>query len=478
MENITNELKNRFGNSPDFVIKKLNISKKKIYLLFFDTLCDTKNINDFVLEYLSYLKLNKKKFLNLYDYIKEYIPNFSVKEINKIDEIIDNLFSGFLVIIVDDKYIALEFRKQLDSGINKADNEKTIKGPKDAFTENYQTNIGLIRKRIRNENLWLEEVKIGKKSNTKVGIMYVDDIVDKNIVNLVKERIKKIDIDSIPDSNYIYEFIRDDKSLFPSVLSTERPDLVSYKLLNGKIAIVVENTPYVILLPAFFMEFFHTMDDYYQNNKGITYTRIMRMVAFIISVSLPAIYIALITYNHEIIPPGLLVNFAIQKHGVPFPTIIEALVLTVTFEILRETDIRTPSTLGSALSIVGALVLGDAAVNAGLVSPIMVIVIAITAISEMIFNVNDVSNVTKLWRLLFMVIASISGMIGVFISFILLIAEITSINSFGVPYLYPTAPFYKVDQGNDIVLNEKYKMSIRNMLTANKNRIRGKYEKD
>ena len=478
MENITNELKNRFGNSPDFVIKKLNISKKKIYLLFFDTLCDTKNINDFVLEYLSYLKLNKKKFLNLYDYIKEYIPNFSVKEINKIDEIIDNLFSGFLVIIVDDKYIALEFRKQLDSGINKADNEKTIKGPKDAFTENYQTNIGLIRKRIRNENLWLEEVKIGKKSNTKVGIMYVDDIVDKNIVNLVKERIKKIDIDSIPDSNYIYEFIRDDKSLFPSVLSTERPDLVSYKLLNGKIAIVVENTPYVILLPAFFMEFFHTMDDYYQNNKGITYTRIMRMVAFIISVSLPAIYIALITYNHEIIPSGLLVNFAIQKHGVPFPTIIEALVLTVTFEILRETDIRTPSTLGSALSIVGALVLGDAAVNAGLVSPIMVIVIAITAISEMIFNVNDVSNVIKLWRLLFMVIASISGMIGVFISFILLIAEITSINSFGVPYLYPTAPFYKVDQGNDIVLNEKYKMSIRNMLTANKNRIRGKYEKD
>ena len=221
MENITNELKNRFGNSPDFVIKKLNISKKEIYLLFFDTLCDTKNINDFVLEYLSYLKLNKKKFLNLYDYIKEYIPNFSVKEINKIDEIIDNLFSGFLVIIVDDKYIALEFRKQLDSGINKADNEKTIKGPKDAFTENYQTNIGLIRKRIRNENLWLEEVKIGKKSNTKVGIMYVDDIVDKNIVNLVKERIKKIDIDSIPDSNYIYEFIRDDKSLFPSVVTTE-----------------------------------------------------------------------------------------------------------------------------------------------------------------------------------------------------------------------------------------------------------------
>ena len=270
---------------------------------------------------------------------------------------------------------------------------------------------------------------------------------------------------------------KENDSLFPSVLSTERPDLVSYKLLSGKIAVIVENSPFVLLFPAFFMEFFHTMDDYYQNAKNSTYMRIIRFISFVISTMLPGIYIALITYNHEIIPPELLVNFAMQKDGVPFPTILEAVFMNITFEIIRETDTRTPSALGSALSIVGALVLGDAAVQAGLVSPIMVIVIAITAISELIFISNDVANPIKIWRLVFIFFASISGMIGVFISVILLIAELSSIKSIGYPYLYPLSPFDKDDQGNDIVLNSKYKMQYRNKLTASKNIIRGHYEK-
>ncbi len=478
MKNIINEIKEKIGNSPDFILKEINISREKINLMFFETLCDTKSINDFVLEYLSYLKINKKRITNLFEYVKEFIPSYNVKKITTMDEIIDNLFSGFAIININDNFFAMEFKKQLDSGINVSENEKTIKGPKDAFTENYQTNIGLIRKRLRTEKLWLEEMKVGTKSNTKVGIMYVNDIVDLKLVEMIRDKINNILIDSIPDSNYIYDFIKNDKSIFPSVISTERPDLVSYKLLSGKVIIVVENTPYAIILPAFFYEFFHTMDDYYQNNKNAVYVRIVRMFAFFVTIMLPAIYIALITYNHEIIPPGLLINFAIQKEGVPFPTIIEALVLAITFEILRETDIRTPSTLGSALSIVGALVLGDAAVQAGLVSPIMVIVVALTAISEMIFNVTDISNAVKIWRLIFMILASISGMIGVFISIILLIAEICSINSFGVPYFYPTAPFDFADQGNDVFLTEQYKFKYRNKLTASKNRIRGVYEKN
>lgn len=477
MEKIIKEIKEKVGNSKDFIIKEINISRGKIDLLFFETLCDTKSINDFILEYLSYVKINKKIILNLYDYIKEYVPSYNVKEITK-DEIIDEIFSGFVVGIVKDKYFSMEFRKQLDSGINLAESEKTIRGPKDAFTENYQTNIGLIRKRIRSEKLWLDEIKVGDKSNTKIGIMYMSDIANLELVEKVKEKINLISIDSILDSNYIYEYIKNDKSLFPTIISTERPDLISFKLLNGKIAIIVENTPYVILLPAFFVEFFHNMDDYYQNNKNAFYMRIVRVISFIVTVMLPAVYIALITYNHEIIPPGLLINFAIQKEGVPFPTIIEAVVLGVIFEILRETDIRAPSTLGSALSIVGALVLGDAAVNAGLVSPIMVIVIAITSISEMIFSATDIANAVKIWRLIFLFLASIFGMIGVFISLILLIAEISSIDAFGLPYLYPTAPLDISDQGNDILLTEKYKFKYRNKLTARKNRIRGKYEEN
>lgn len=467
------EINERISNNPDFILKKVNISNKNIYILFFETLCDTKNINDFVLEYLSYIKINKKIYPDLYNYVKEYIPSYNITEVNDIDELVTKIFSGFVVININDKFFTMEFRKSLDSGIKPAENEKAIKGPKDAFTENYQTNIGLIRKRLRNDKLKLKEVTVGKRSNTKVGILYVEDIANVELAKEIYEKIEKINIDILPDSNYIYDYIKVNSSLFPSVLSTERPDLVSFKLLNGKIAIVVENTPFVILLPVFFMEFFHTMDDYYQNNINAFYMRIVRLIALIVTIMFPAIYIALVTYNHEIIPPGLLINFAIQKEGVPFPTIIEALVLSITFEILRETNIRTPSTLGSALSIVGALVLGDAAVQAGLVSPIMVIVIAITAISEMIFNITDISNAVKIWRLIFIILASISGMIGVFISIILLVAELASISSFGFPYLYPTSPFNMTDQGNNIILNKKYKVKLRNSLTAKKNIIRG-----
>ena len=455
----------RINNCPDLVIKNLNINNNDVTLLFFETLTDTSNINDFLLKYLSYIN---DKNINY-----KLIPNFSLNEIYTIDEIVTNIFNGFVVIFINNKYYALEFRRVLDSGITKSDNEKTIRGPKDSFSENYQTNIGLIRKRIRNESLKLKEYYIGVRSNTKIGIMYVDDIVNKNMLNKIINNINKINIDSILDSTYIYEYIKNNKSLFPNALITERPDLVSYKLLNGKVCIIVDNSPYVILFPAFFMEFFHTMDDYYENNIIASYIRIIRLIAFMTTVILPGLYIALITYNYEIVPTTLLTNFAIQKENVPFPTIIEAILMNTIFEILHETDLRAPSTLGSALSIVGALVLGDAAVKAGLVSPIMVIVIAITAISELIFSINDVSNASKIWRLLFIILASTSGIIGIFIGIFLLISELTSINSFGYPYMYPSSPFDKLDEENNIVLTKKYKFSFRNKLTAKRNIKRG-----
>ncbi len=458
------EIINRIGNNSDFNNKELTISNKKLHILFFETLTDTSNINNYLLKYLSHIK----NIDNL-----EFIPNFNMKEVYTLEDIINNIFNGFVILIIDNKYYSMEFRKVLDSGITKSDNEKTIRGPKDSFTENYQTNIGLIRKRIRNESLKLEEYYIGSKSNTKVGIMYVDGIVNKKLLKNIENNIKNINIDSILDSTYIYEYIRNNNSLFPNALITERPDLVSYKLLNGKICIVVDNSPYVILFPAFFMEFFHTMDDYYENNIIASYIRIIRVIAFIISIMLPGIYIALITYNYEIVPPTLLVNFAIQKENVPFPTILEAILMNTVFEILHETDLRAPSTLGSALSIVGALVLGDAAVKAGLVSPIMVIVIAITAISELIFSINDVSNASKIWRLIFIFLASISGIIGIFIGIILLITELTSINAYGYPYMYPTSPFNKLDEENNIILTKKYKFKFRNLLTSKHNSKRG-----
>lgn len=464
----------KLNENPDFVVRKININNCDVTFLFFETLTSTSNINDFILKYTSYLKANKKLILNIDKYLSTYVPNFKIKKLDLEDDILTNLFSGFVIMCISNNFYSMEVRRQLDSGIEKASNEKVIKGPKDAFCENYQTNIGLIRKRIRTDALVLKELNVGQISKTKVGIMYDKDICDIKCVEKIITKIKSIDIDTIIDSNYIYEYIKEDKTLFPSVITTERPDLVSYKILNGKVAIVVENTPYVLLLPAFFIEFFHTMDDYYQNTKNTVHMRIIRLISFIIAVILPALYIALITYNHEIIPPSLLINFTMQKEGVPFPTILEALIMNVIFEILRETDLRTPSTLGSALSIVGAIVLGDAAVEAGLVSPIMVIVIAITAISELIFSNNEMSNVVKLWRLLFIIFAGLYGMVGVFVCVVLMTSSLSSVTSIGYPYLYPYAPYNKNDLNNAIRLTEKYKLTLRNKLTSFKNKIRGR----
>ena len=459
------KIQKRIGNNPDLIIKKFNISNIEITIMFFETLCDVKNINEYILKYLSIFKLNNN--------IVDNIPTAKINEVYDLDEIISNIYNGFVLLSFNNKYYTIEERKVLDSGIAKIDNEKTIRGPKDSFTENYQTNIGLIRKRVRSEKLRLIETKVGTKSNTKVGIMYVDDIVDKELVDKIVKEINNINIDYIPDSTYIYEFLNKSKSLFPSALITERPDLVSYKLLSGKVSIIVDNSSYVILFPAFFMEFFHTMDDYFQNTINTTYIRIIRVIAFIITIMLPALYISIITYNYEIVPPTLLINFAIQKEGVPFPTILEALVMNTVFEVLRETDLRAPSTLGSALSIVGALVLGDAAVNAGLVSPIMVIVIAITAISELIFSVNDLSNASKIWRLIFILFSSIAGILGVFIAIILLVTELNSLHQYKTPYMYPKSPLDIDDEENDIVLTKKYKFNFRNKLTAKRNIKRG-----
>lgn len=470
LDNIIERLK----ENPDFVIRKININNNNVTFLFFETLTNTSNINDFILKYTSYLKANKKIILNIDKYLSTYIPNFKIKKLELEEDILTNLLSGFVIMSISNNFYSMEVRKQLDSGIEKSSNEKVIKGPKDAFCENYQTNIGLIRKRIRTDALILKELSVGKVSKTRVGIMYDKDICDINLVNKITNKIKSIDIDTIIDSNYIYEYIKEDKTLFPSVITTERPDLVSYKILNGKVAVVVENTPYALLFPAFFIEFFQTMDDYYQDTKNAIHMRIIRLISFMIAVILPGLYIALITYNHEIIPPSLLINFTMQKEGVPFPTILEALIMNIIFEILRETDLRTPTTLGSALSIVGAIVLGDAAVSAGLVSPIMVIVIAITAISELIFSTNEMSNVVKLWRILFIIFAGIYGVVGVFICFILMISSISSVTSVGYPYLYPYAPFNKTDLNNAIRLTEKYKLTLRNKLTSFKNKIRGK----
>lgn len=470
------EIKKRTGESPDIIIKKLSFVNYTIHVVFNETLCDQTIINKFILEYFVEAPI-KSRPENIVKYLNENIPTRKTTKINDFDTLFYNLFSGYTIILIDgqEEAISIETRFMLNSPIQEAKDEYVLKGSKDAFTENYQTNIGQIRRRVKTEKLWLKEVDLGTKSKTKIGIMYINDIASKELVEQVINKIENIEIDAILGSNYIIDTISENKrNVFPNYLSTERPDLVAANLLEGRIAIVIENMQYVVVIPAVFVDFFHSTEDLYQKSINTTYTRIIRVIALLITLLVPAVYIAITTFNQEAIPENLIINFAAQRNGVPFPAIVEAILMIITFEILRETNLRIPSTLGSALSIVGAIVLGDAAVTAGIVSPIMVIVVAITSISGLTVSSSDIINGIRWWRIIFIVLASITGLLGVFLAGILFVVNLASMKSFGIPYLAPLAPFDKDNQGNAIFLSDKRKFFKRNSLTAKKNLYRSK----
>jgi len=466
------KIKKDYKNSPDMTFREFNTNNTKIELVFNESLTSSDAINDFILKNLTNIK--EKKEIDIQKNLESLIPENKIVEVISYEDIYDKIGNGFTIILLEKKAYATETKGDLSRSISEPVTEQTISGPKDAFNENYQTNIGLIRKRIKTNHLILEEQNIGKQTNTKVGLLYMDNIIEEDLLNDIKQKLEKIDIDGILDSTYIKELIDTSNSVFSTIEESERPDTVAMALLNGKIAIVVENSPYVLTIPNFFKDLFHASEDNYQNAKNVTFTRLIRYISFFIAVITPAYYIAITTYNHETIPATLLINFASQRDGVPFPAIVEALGLSLVFEIIRESDIRMPHISGTAISILGAIVLGDAAVAAGIVSPIMVIVIAITAISSLMFSNIGMVNAIRLWRIIFMLFATCFGIPGIAFALFLLVIDIASLDSFGKPYLYPFAPFNKLFAKQALIKQNIKKVTKRMPILTNKNRTRSR----
>ena len=451
--------------NPDLKIRELKNGNTTVYIIYFETLCKSNTINDFILR-----PIYDDKIKSLDD-IKNKLPSGNLLEINDENTLYDNLYSGFTIISIDNKFISFETKESLDSGIVVATNEKVIKGPKDAFTENYQSNMGLIRKRIRSKNLKVNEYTIGTSSKTKVALFYLDDIVNKDLVNKIEKKLKTMSLDYVANSNYIIDAMSKKNNIMPTNIMTERPDLTSFLLMEGRIAIMVENSPQVIIIPMFFSDTIHTIDDYYQNSKNVSVTRIIRVIAFIISVTIPGMYLALTTFNQEALPTSLLINFSIQRQGVPFPSVVEALVMFLIFEILKESDTRISFVVGTSMSIVGALVLGQAAVDAGLISPIMIIIIAVSSVTSFLFNDNDLVNAIRVWKLIFILLSAFAGLYGFFIALLLFIVKISSMDSYGFDYVTVDGILKSNIQKNGIILTKKFKLNKRNsVLTKNTER--------
>ena len=411
-----NYIKNLKKDNPDLKIRKIN----DIYIIYFESLCNMYSINEFILKPL------KKNIKNL--------PSANLVEIKNKEDLLINLYQGFTIIKYKNKFVSFETKETLNSNITESSNEKTIKGPKDAFTENYQTNLGLIRKRIRSKDLIIKEFMIGSKSNTKVSMIYLNSC-DKDLVNYINNNLSNINIDYVINSNSIINSLDNKKYLFPNYIMTERPDLASFNIIKNRIIILTENTPQVIILPSSFMDYISNIDDNYQNSFNVLMTKIIRFFSFFLSIIIPGYYLALTTFNQETLPTSVLINFSMQRENIPFPSIIEALILVITFEILREADTRIPFVVGTSMSIVGALVLGEAAVNAGLLSPIMIIIIALSSVSSFLFNDNDIVNSIRIWKIIILILGSILGLYGVYLGILLLIIRLVSMKSFGFDFV-------------------------------------------
>ena len=299
---------------------------------------------------------------------KQLLPIANVSIVTDWEDLFSKLLLGEAIIFLDgvNQGLAASTRGGEQRSILQPESEVTLRGPRDSFTESISTNTSLVRRRINNPNLWLESMKIGKVSQTDVGIMYINGIANEKIVK-VKERLKRIDIDQINDSGEIEQFIEDDPySVFPTTVHTERPDVVAANLMEGKVAIFVNGSPYAITVPTLFIEFFHAADDYYSRFDIALALRFLRIAIFFIALITPSAYVAITTYHQEMIPTILIIAIAAQREAVPFPAFFEALLMEVTFEILREAGVRLPRPVGSAVSIVGALVIGQAAIQAKL----------------------------------------------------------------------------------------------------------------
>lgn len=441
-DKIVKRIQTEFNNIPDLVIKKLKLSYLDIiYVIYLETVSSSDKVNDYILKNLSSLSGQKNK--KVID-IASLLPAPNTKEIKSEDEIEYYLTSGFAIVIRNKTILAIETRADINRGIPTPETEPATNGPKDAFTENYQINVGLVKRRLKSSKLKTNNLCIGRKTNTTVGLLYFEDIADLTLLNKIKNKIQSIDIDGITDSSTIGQLIIDEsKTHFPTYIITERPDYVAKALLEGKIVIMVDTSPFAIILPAFFIDFINPGIDNYHKANNVNFLKIVRLCCFFLSMMVPAIYIALVNYNQETIPTKLLVSFSIQRDGVPFPALVEALIMLFICEMLRESDLRFPNAYGSAISILGALILGDAAVSAGIVSPIMIIVIALTFIASLIFTEIEVNNALRHFRFVFLISASVLGILGIFLALIYFLIKINNLSSFGRPYFYPLVPFDK-----------------------------------
>ncbi|MXQ52910.1 spore germination protein [Shimazuella alba] len=459
LDNNLEQLKERIGVSSDVIIRQIRFGKNRSLraaIVYIDGLADKKSIQQNILDPLMLeIKGTELEELislenNPLQLLKESILTAGdIQDIGNLNELFEHLLSGYAILLIDQSAVGLAFglNESKERAVSEPTTQTVVRGPKEVFSESIATNIVLIRKKIKDSRLQVENQSAGKVTNISLAIIYIRGLVEENLIQEIRNRIKKIDLSGVLEGGMIEESIQDKKfTPFPTMYNSERPDVIAAGLLEGRVAILVDGTPFVLLVPAIFSQFMQSPEDYYQRFDIGSIIRFMRYIGLLLALFGPAIYVAITTFHSELIPYPLLLNLARQHEGVPLPTLGEALLMLLMFEILREAGIRMPRVVGQAVSIVGAVVIGQAAVEAGIVTAAVVIVISGTAISSFIIPSSNMEIAIRILRVIFMLLSGIFGLIGVMIGVIALVLHLCSLRSFGVPYMTPFSPFIKAGQ--------------------------------
>jgi hypothetical protein len=388
--------------------------------------------------------------------------NAELKEIENMDDVMSGFLSGDTAVLFEGctKALLIGTKGWATRGISVPDTESTIRGSKEGFTETIRINTSMVRRRLRSNKLKIEARKIGKQTQTDVSVLYIDGIVNPEIVKEVHKRLDKIkEVDSILESGCIEQYIEDNPwSPFPQMQYTERPDKVVAYLLEGRVVIMIDGTPQCLIVPALFVQFLQSPEDYYERILVGTAVRWIRYLGVFTALTLPALYIAITTYHPEMIPTPLAITIAGTREGVPFPALVEALIMEISLELLREASIRLPGAVGGTLGIVGALIVGQAAVEARLVAPVMVVVVALTAIGSFVVPSFAAAIPFRLVRFPLMIIAAVLGIYGVMLGWIAVLIHMISLKSFGFPYMAPLAPLRVSELKDALVRGPRWQM--------------------
>lgn len=451
-------LRKEFSNTMDLMIRQMTIAGNAVTFVMAEGMTNSMLISEAVMKPLLMTDDIPEEPYEQFRFIRDYtMATVDTTELCNLNDVKLRMMSGFIIIFINGvtKALAIGAQGYAQRSVEEPSSEVMEHGSREGFVETLRVNITLIRKRLKSANLCFESMRIGKESNTEIVLCYLKNTVSPKVLQEVRKRLNKVELDMLLDSSFLTSFLDGSKfSIFSGVGSTERPDTLCGKLNEGRIGVIVDGTPSVLVVPYLFVENFQSFDDYCYRPYYATFLRWLKYASFFITIFLPGLYVAIGTFHQELFPTSMLFNIIASEQRTPFPLLVEALAIHISYEIMREAGLRLPKPMGHAVSIIGGLVIGDATVSAGLIGAPMLIVVAITAISS--FVVPKIYEPAAILRLIFIFAGGWLGIYGLTIGFVLVIVNIASVNPYGIPFSAPLSPF-KIHSLRDVLVRASWK---------------------